>query len=276
MEKKLLSEDCNRLVLESFNQPDVDHSEYYQNIIDEHFTTDENIIEKLKLAVNRWKEYYKTEVDKFTIGTNWNKKAKAWDIVAEKDRYTIEILLFEKWNIQRKVNLAFFENHLRIIEDIERQRNFKKLEIGSYILERIKTNIENLIDNRKPSTKGFQSSLTDLQIQTLFDLLKGSYIDKNTNPDHFKAIFKNELLPAGFIPIKRVKKFTNTLLGYFVSELFQKENQSDYWHIAENCFERAKNLKQSLNNTIQYNPGNKPKGYNEIDTILKTFTPPLQ
>ncbi len=47
----------------------------------------------------------------------------------------------------------------------------------------------------KPTLTGFQSSLTDPQIQTLFELLKGSYIDKNTNPDHFKAIFRNKPLP---------------------------------------------------------------------------------
>ena len=105
MGNKLLSDDCNQIVLESFKRPDIDHSEYYENIIDEHFTNDERIIEKLKLAVNRWKEYYKSEVDKFTVGTNWNETAKAWEIVAEKDRYTIEILLFEKWNIQRKFSL---------------------------------------------------------------------------------------------------------------------------------------------------------------------------
>ena len=133
-----------------------------------------------------------------------------------------------------------------------------------------------LDDNSKSQSTGFQSSLTDEQIQRLFELLKGKYIDKNTNPDHFKAIFKNEPLPAGFISIIRVKKFTNTLLAYFVSELFYKENQSDYWHIAASCFDKAKNLKQSLNNTIQYNPDNKPKGYKEIDIILKNIYPPLQ
>jgi hypothetical protein len=128
----------------------------------------------------------------------------------------------------------------------------------------------------KPAKTGFQSSLIDGQIQSLFDQSKGKYIDISTNPDHFKAIFKNEPLPAGFIPIKRVKKFTNTLLAYFVFELFYKENQTDYWHIATNCFDKAKHLKQSLNNTIQYNPDNKPKGYKEIDTILKNIYTPLQ
>jgi hypothetical protein len=123
---------------------------------------------------------------------------------------------------------------------------------------------------------GFQSSLPDEQIQNLFDQLKCKYIDRNTNQDNFKAIFKNEPLPAGFIPIKRVKKFTNTLLAYFVYELFYKENQTDYWHIAVSCFDKAKNLKQSLRNAYEYNPDRKPKGYKDIDTVLNNIYPPLQ
>ena len=175
-----------------------------------------------------------------------------------------------------KENLAFFENQLRIIEDIERKERLKKLEIGSYILERIKTNIDNLKNSTNPLRTGFQSNLTDEQIQRLFELLKGSYIDINTNPGHFRAIFRSNPLPADYLPIKKTKQFTGTLLAYFISELFQKENQSDYWHIAGYCFDKAKNLKQSLKNAYDYNPDRKPKGYNEIDAILKSIYSPLQ
>jgi len=151
------------------------------------------------------------------------------------------------------------------------------------ITERLIPLIKNEIDSlqtfsasKEPTkAKGLYSTLTDDQIETLFELLKGKFFDINTNPDHFKAIFKNEPLPAGFIPIKRVKKFTNTLLAYFIYELFQKENQSDYWHIAVNCFENAKNLKQSLKNAFDFNPERKPKGYEEIDIILKSIYSPL-
>jgi len=125
---------------------------------------------------------------------------------------------------------------------------------------------------------GFQSTLTPLQIETLFEQLKDSYIDKNTNPDYFKAIFKNEPLPDSFKPIKRLKPFTVVLCAYFISELFQKENPNDYWSIAENCFDKTKAniLKNSLRNAYEYNPYRKPKGYKEIDTILKNIYTPLQ
>lgn len=140
-------------------------------------------------------------------------------------------------------------------------------------IERIKPKKDEAV---KPVKTGFKSSLTDGQIQALFDLLKGRYIDINTNPDHFKAIFRTNPLPPDFVPVKRTKQFTGTLLAYFVSKLFQKENQSDYWSIAEICFDEAKSLRQSFNNAYQYNPDRKPKGYNGIDTILTNICTHLQ
>lgn len=125
-------------------------------------------------------------------------------------------------------------------------------------------------------SKGFRSRLTDDQIRILFEQLRGKYIDINTNPEHFKAIFRPDPLPPGFISIKRTKIFTGTLLAYFISELFQKENQSDYWHISVNCFNEAKNLKQSLRNAYEFNPDRKPEGYKQIDTILKSLYAHLQ
>jgi len=61
-------------------------------------------------------------------------------------------------------------------------------------------------DDEKSTLTGFQSTLTLPQIETLFEQLKGSYIDENTNPDHFKAIFKNEPLPNDFEPVKWIDK----------------------------------------------------------------------
>jgi len=66
-----------------------------------------------------------------------------------------------------------------------------------FIKENLKSNIRSI------SNSGFQSSLEPPQIENLFNsLINGDYIDKNTNPDHFKAVFKNEPLPEGFKPIK--------------------------------------------------------------------------
>lgn len=207
MGKKLLSDDCNRIVLQSFNQPDEDFSDYYQNKIDENIINDERIIEKLKLAVNRWIELYKDYVSKFTVGTNWDEKAKAWEIVAEKDRYTNKLFLPPEWGLIRKVDLAFFENHLRIIEDIERQRNFKKLEIESYILERIKTNIDNLKDNPKPDAIPFIPKTDKLNEWILSD-----YISKFTE-------IEIELFNRGFIDASYKWQKSKTDLVYYICVL---------------------------------------------------------
>lgn len=118
---------------------------------------------------------------------------------------------------------------------------------------------------KRPVLKGFQSSMTDEQIQILFDNLKGSYIDINTNPDHFKAIFRTGTLPRD-CSIKWLK--TNVLLAYLIKKIFHSDNPFDVWIKAEKIF-GIKNLRQSENNPY-------PKGFNEIDVILKIIYPHLQ
>lgn len=60
--------------------------------------------------------------------------------------------------------------------------------------------------NALPSVKsshGFKCKLSISQIEKLFNKLKNEgFIDKKTNEVHFKAIFKDEILPLGFKPIK--------------------------------------------------------------------------
>ncbi|MCX6236368.1 MAG: hypothetical protein NTY07_02235 [Bacteroidia bacterium] len=144
----------------------------------------------------------------------------------------------------------------------------KKNDIVNHCMKKIKElNGTNNIDG----IKGFQCSLTNEQIEKLFNQMQG-FID--ATPANFRAIFKDEPLPPGFIPIKRKKIFTSSLCAYFISELFQKDNPRDYWSIAENCFD-VKNLRKSFNNAIQYNTNGKPKGFEKIDTILQNIYTPL-
>jgi len=172
-------------------------------------------------------------------------------------------------NIELSNNLDFFYGILDCI------KNYFESYIKQFLPELIKE-FSIIETNQQQTKKGFQSNLSDKQIESLFNqLINGNYIDKNTNENHFKAIFKNENLPNDFIPIKKTKSCTVVLLAYFVSELFQKNNPNDYWYIAENCFD-VKNLKQSLNNAYQFNPDRKPRRYKSIDTILKNLYTPLQ
>jgi hypothetical protein len=185
--------------------------------------------------------------------------------------------------IKNTINLLYFTNN-KYIGTLDDENIIELIpglsEMAKQVMQDEKVKMIELFNKLKVPGQGiktgFQSNLTDEQIQKLFDQFKGRYIDIKTNPDHFKAIFKPDPLTPGFITVKRTKQLTGTLLAYLVSELFQKENQSDYWYVAKNCFDKAKNLKQLFRNAYEYNPGRKPKGYQDIDTILKNIYHPLQ
>lgn len=121
----------------------------------------------------------------------------------------------------------------------------------------------------KTTITGFDSSLEPHQIEKLYEKMQGVYFD--TSLDNFKAMFKKDL--SGFQPIERKKKFTNALLIYFASKLFQKENPN-YVSITEHCF-NARNLSQSQTNTYKYNNDSKPRGWQEIDEIIQSIYTPL-
>lgn len=82
-------------------------------------------------------------------------------------------------------------------------------------------------------THGFSSKLTEVQIKRLFDQLIGKYIDKTTNPDCFRAIFKNYPLPEYFEPVKWILKGKKnqphkTALREFLNLILEKiPNQKD-------------------------------------------------
>ena len=44
--------------------------------------------------------------------------------------------------------------------------------------------------NRENEKKGFECLLSSQSIDKILDAMKDNYFHKNTNPDHFKAIFK--------------------------------------------------------------------------------------
>lgn len=108
----------------------------------------------------------------------------------------------------------------------------------------------------------------DKELPELHRLMIEQYklIVPETTYEQFKAVFTGQ--PVDEIEkINRTKKFTNVLLTYFVSELFQKINPNDYLSIAENCFNGAKNLSQAQTNYFNNN-SRKPKNYIIIDTLI--------
>lgn len=162
-------------------------------------------------------------------------------------------------------SISFYEDNNFNIVDPVKERLMKYIFSNKAFLENLSDELEN-IDTDKKQIKGFQPGLSNTQIESLYTQMQGEYFD--TDMDNFKAIFSPDL--KNFKPIKRTKKFTNALLIYFTSELFQKENPSDYVSITEYCFS-AKNLSKSQTNYFSYNKNHKPKGFEKIDSIIKTI-----
>jgi hypothetical protein len=151
---------------------------------------------------------------------------------------------------------------------LSKYENIKTLFEGAKNIE--KDNVKNVIT-------GFKSKLSDQQIDNLFKQLhEADYI--NTDINTFKAIFKDEPLPPGFIPIKRTKKLKVNSLAFLIRDLFMTENQNDFWKIAEKCFDKVtdNSLKNSYSITFKNTKKNKPIGYDKIETILKNIYTPLQ
>ncbi len=242
------------------------------------------------------KEYYANEwllLGEIVIFLNrfysWNEKAmiekleEIKQFIAEASKIPLKIAFEKKHRFFHEMpkivylrieNNYYNNNHIQY--DLDAKVVYGKYFLFKELLEQklnIKPEKQHETTGFVSNITGFQSILNDQQIEILYHQMNGNYFE--TTPDHFKAIFKSEPLPPDFIPIKRLKLFTTVLCAYFISELFQRENPGDYWSIAENCFE-AKNLRQSLNNAIQFNPEHKPKKHLIIDNILETIYTHLQ
>jgi hypothetical protein len=94
---------------------------------------------------------------------------------------------------------------------------------------------------------------------------KYKLIASETTYEQFKAVFTGQPIDE-IVKIERTKKFTNVLLAYFVSRLFQKSNPHNFLSIAEKCFSDAKNLNQAQNNYFN-NQNRLPKNYEIIDGL---------
>lgn len=136
-------------------------------------------------------------------------------------------------------------NTLQGIED----REEGKLQEREDILKEIHQRGETI--NDYTTRQGFQNTLTDKQIEILYNKLKGKYIDNNTNLNDFKAIFKNELLPPDIKKVKWIflnqKKGPNqTSLREFLKATMQFKTKEPDQNIIDNCFTDSKGDKLIL------------------------------
>lgn len=175
--------------------------------------------------------------------------------------------LLENWNKylnNSKIGLEKIRNSVG-----EYPGNFKQIETDKdYFILGIHYKIYEFLikqfQNKTTVIAGFQSSLTDKQIKSLYKQMIDTYID--STPENFEAIFKDEILPLGF-SIKWKK--SKVLLAYFIKKLFHSDNYLNVWVKAEKIF----NVKD-LQNSECNNPH--PKGYEKIDSILENIYTHLQ
>jgi hypothetical protein len=180
------------------------------------------------------------------------------------DSYNLSVLgiknLFSIGSNALKEFIGALNNLLTDIEIREESKIYERSEIAN-LLQKVPKK------TKEPLT-GFQSKCTDEMIEHLFNSFSGDFIDSNTTLEQFRAIFKRSALPVGF-SIEWQK--SNVLLAYFIKKVFHSENWLNVWSKAEKIFTKnhkyIKNLRQSENNPF-------PKGYEEIDVILKSINIP--
>jgi hypothetical protein len=200
MGKKLLSKDYDRFVFETFELRGIDFYKHYYNVVKDNISDNSDVFQELISAVNRWIEWYKDRVNRGALLVDENGRIM-------KDKYTTFIPLFPEYGIFRSVDLAFFENHLRIIEDIERQ---EKQEIKISILERISANLKKQMDNTKPKRGRKVKPLS----------YKGLFMNP-AHPDQVKEILEKEKITKNYKYVKDPERSNNDselLAAFYVLE----------------------------------------------------------
>ncbi|MCK9639988.1 MAG: hypothetical protein M0R39_08775 [Prolixibacteraceae bacterium] len=231
MAKILLSKNYRTIVLKGLLLPEKDVIKYYTKITTKHLSINPDLFKELKNVISEYIEWYKAQARGGTVpvempdgSIKYFDKNQTWEGDGDSDYtkwvkhdlFEQTIFLLPSTSIKNvRVNKSFFENHLRIIEHFESQEKIKEIERN--ILEKLKTNLENVIQKRAVSVLQLNTDLKTDQIKTLFELLvKGEFIPANTDPDSFKWIFGDpeHSQPDQLKPITWNK--SKWLLSYFV------------------------------------------------------------
>jgi hypothetical protein len=219
-----------------------------------------SVIADLEIDNQIYRDVEQINNDSVITPENWDEKK---DIFFEQrmEKYK------ESYTIEQKINFEFDEIKLLPLMN----KDFKVLA----------DNYKRLLDKKNKNTKLPKKtsyvwhSNPDKELPELYSLMIDKYklIASETTYEQFKAVFTGQPIDV-ICEIERTKKFTNVLLTYFVSKLFQRNNPNDYISIAERCFVNAKNLSQAQTNYFN-NQNNLPKNHNLIDSLLKDLQNPL-
>ncbi len=151
--KLLLSEDYFKIVLKCFLKPKTDWIKYYTNVKVKHLAQNPDLFTALKDKVNEYIEWYKGQVIGGSVPVEMPDgsvkcfdRNQTWESDGDGD-YTKWVkhdllehrifLLHPTAEKNVRVNKSFFEDHLRILEEIEMKEKLRKLEVELNILNRI-------------------------------------------------------------------------------------------------------------------------------------------
>lgn len=158
MGKRLLTSEYAKIVLEGLLLPNHDLFNYYANKVEKHYLHNPEILSEFKKILNEWIEWYKKQVHggkvpvKMEDGTTkWFDKNQTWETDnegnitwhdLEEDKIWLLPLLSEK-NV--RVNKAFFEKHLKTIENIH---ELEKQKMKNYVIDSVHTTLSGAVKSR--------------------------------------------------------------------------------------------------------------------------------
>jgi hypothetical protein len=136
MNKRLLKPDYQKIIRDCFTLPECDFYNYYLNIIEENYSNNTDIIERLKAIINEWKEWYYSQVYRGEIITV--KIDEEYHTIHSNQTFTRDetgkiqwydlsemMLPLYPYGIEKHVNKAFFDNHLELLQTIEELLNIR-------------------------------------------------------------------------------------------------------------------------------------------------------
>jgi hypothetical protein len=281
MGKRLLTKDYDGFVKETFALSESDFFNHYSNIIDEHLQDNPELFQELEKTINLLFEWYKSKVHGKPIWVKFNdgyepKEAgiysnQHWYIKDGKrifnDLLKNELDLYSYFGINRKIKGEFFEYQLEVLTRLR----FKKENEDRY--NQFKADFKDLLEPGKVSDiNGFKSNLTTSEANKLYSLLLNKYIHKDTNKNHFAAIFKDEPQPLGFEPVIWIKKTKRgkTISYKALLDLLELAgvNEIDLAKMNK-LFAKEKNVSIGIKSANVYN--NKSNKNSEFYPELKTF-----
>ena len=246
MNKRLLTKDYQNIVFETLTMPKKDYTNYYLNIVEQNHQYNPEIIKNIKDVINNWIEWYKSKVYGGTVAVLMNDGTTEYldrnqDFTIDKNGkrvlIDIESILIQLPNIDRKVNRAFFNFQLEILNlikgniDIENKIESLEVLINTKDKPVKKTFIDYLNhDNKEQFAQKLKEEFLDLAGQNeaalCYCLVNNKLLDaKELDRSKIHKLFKEYFKGAGII--EQAKNITSYLDEYYQYEKNKKTIKLD-------------------------------------------------